>query len=113
VRPVTVSITGNGLTQNSAPVPLDYMPDPFNVGLFFVTSGSTTAFTVQYSGDDPWATYATDYNTNGIWFNHPFLAALTSNLSGNIAFAVRAVRLQANNAGVDTGTLKIVQSSGP
>jgi hypothetical protein len=105
-----VSITGNGVTQNSVPVPLDYLVDPFNVGLFFTTNGNTTGFTVQYSGDDPWGTYATDYNTNGIWFNHPFLAALTANLSGNIAFAVRAVRLQANSSGVDVGTLKIIQS---
>lgn len=110
MRPVVVTVTGNGVTRNSAPVVLDYHLDPFNVGLFFTTNGATTGFKVQFSGDDPWATYATDYNTNAVWQDHPFMTAMTANSSGNVAFAVRAVRLQANASGTDTGTLTVVQS---
>lgn len=110
MRPVVVAVTGNGGTRNSAPVVLDYKLTPFNVGLFFATTGATTAFKVQFSGDDPWATYATNYNTDAVWQDHPFMTAMTATSSGNVAFAVRAVRLQANASGTDTGTFTVVQS---
>lgn len=110
MRPVTVSITGNGAQQNSAPIPVDYLIDPMNLGLFFKTNGSTTVCKVQYSLDDPFAVYATDYNTNGIWFDHATMVNMTANANGTILTPVRAVRLQASSAGVDICSLTVVQS---
>jgi len=113
MRPVIVSLTGSGSgTTDSTPVVMDWRIDPFNVSLFFVDGGSTTGFTVQYTGDDPTSyASATSYNTSATWFNHAFMAAMTSNLSGNIAFPVRAIRLQANGSGTDVGTLTIIQGA--
>lgn len=114
MRPVTVSITGNGATQNSAPVVVDQYIAPLQLGLAFKTTGVATTFKVQYSLDDPFAVYATDYNTNGTWFDLTGMNAMTTNTSGKIddttVGPVRAVRLQGNNAGTETGTLTVVQS---
>lgn len=112
MRPVTLTLTGTGSTLNSAPVVMDYRADPTSISLFFTTSGSTTGFTVQYSGNDPTSyTSASDYNTNAAWFTHAFMTGLTSALSGNIAYPVRAIRLQANASGTDVGTLTIIQGA--
>lgn len=113
MRPKTISLTGSGTTTtNSAIVPLNHRVTPFNVGLGFDTDGSTTGFTVQYSFDNPEGDYATDYGTNAKWFDHPDLAAMTADAEGNIAFPVRAVRLQADSNGTDTGELTIIQAWG-
>jgi hypothetical protein len=112
MRPVTLTLVGNGVgTSVSAPCPMDYHLNPFQVGMLFEDSGTTTAFTVQHTMDDP-ADYAdaTAYNANAHWVNHPFMAAMTAQTDGNYAFPVRAIRLSANGAGADTGTLKIMQA---
>jgi hypothetical protein len=103
-------IAGTAAFAYSEPCPVDYHPAPINIGLFFSTNGSTTAFKVQYSGDDPWDYADADtFNANGTWFDHASLTALTAKASGSIVTPVRAVRLQSNQAGTDTGTLKIVE----
>ncbi len=112
MRPVTLTVTGNGAsTLNSTPCPVDWRQDPANISLFFTDSGSTTGFTVQYTGDAP-GDYATAalYNSTATWFSHAFMAAMTANTTGNFAFPVRAIRLQADASGTDVGTLKIIQS---
>lgn len=112
MRPVVVTVTGTGSTLNSSPVVMDWRAAPTSISLALVTSGSTTGFTVQYTLDNPNSfASATTYNSGATWFNHAFMAALTANLSGNIAFPVRAIRLQANTAGTDTGTLTIIQGA--
>lgn len=112
MRPVVLTVTGTGSTLNSSPVPMDWKGNPFSVGLGLDTSGSTTGFTVQYSFEDPNAyASATTYNSTAKWFSHPFMTTLTADTEGNIAFPVRAVRLQANTAGTDTATLTIIQGS--
>lgn len=103
-------IAGTAATANSEPCPMDYHPAPVNIALFFTTNGNTTAFKVQYSGDDPWSYADADtYNALGTWFDHASLTAMTAKASGSILTPVRAVRLQSNQAGTDTGTLKIVE----
>lgn len=110
MRPITISLTGNGATaQTSAPVPLDWRGFRSGVTLALDTNGSTTAFTVEYSVDDPEGDYTTDYNTDGKWFTHPDFNAVTADTIGNIAFPVRAVRLRASASGTDVGTLTIIQ----
>lgn len=111
MRPVSISQTGSGAgITNSSPVVMDYRISPFTVGIAFTTTGATTVFKVQYSLDDPQATYATSYNVNGNWFDHASLVTMTAAASGSQSFPVRAIRLQASAVGTDTGTLKIVQS---
>lgn len=112
MRPVTVTVTGTGSTLNSVPVVMNWRGNPFSVSLGFDTNGSTTGYTVQYTMENPNSyTSATLYNANAKWFDHAFMAAMTADASGNVAFPVRAIRLQANTAGTDTATLTIIQGN--
>lgn len=109
-QPKTISLTGDGTgATNSDPYPINWRSPTFGIGLFFDTDGSTTGFTVQYTGDDPQASYSTDFNTDAKWFDHPDMAAMTADDDGNIEFPVRAIRLRADANGTDTGELTIVE----
>ncbi len=103
MRPVQQTMAATGAT---APVVLDYIQAPFAVGLFldFDKDTSSGTVTVEYSFDDPWAVYATDYGTNATWFADPNLTNKTASADGNIAFPVRAVRANCSIFG-DTGTI--------
>lgn len=104
---------GTGALLYSDPCPMDFRLNPFSVGLGFDDSGTTTAFTVQHSFNDPWdPAYADvdEYNAEAKWFDHPSMAAMVADEDGNYASPVRAIRLKSNQAGTDTGTLMIVQS---
>lgn len=112
MRPVVVSLTGSGSgTTNSTPIPMNWRGSPFNVGLAFTTDGSTTGFTVQasYDNQNDYASAAT-YNSTATWFDIPGLNNLKADTDGSLNNPVRAVRLQANATGTDTGTLTIIQS---
>jgi hypothetical protein len=94
----TVSQTGTGST--SALV-MNTEITPFNVGFGVILTG-VVDYTVQHTFDDP----ATGFTT---WFDHPTVAAQTSNQDGNYAFPVTGVRLSVNSGG-GTATLKLVQA---
>lgn len=111
MRPVVITLTGTGSTLNSTPIPVSWRANPTSISLFFDTNGNTTGFTVQYTGEAPENyTTAALYNSGAKWFNHAFMAAMTADLSGNIAYPVRAIRLQADTNGTDTATLTIIQA---
>ena len=74
---------------------------PFNVGFGVILTG-VVDYTVQHTFDDP----ATGFTT---WFDHPTVAAQTSNQDGNYAFPVTGVRLTVNSGG-GTATLKLIQA---
>lgn len=119
MRAVTVSAPGTTPgTGPSPPVILDQMLTPQDVGLIvkFGTAVATTK--VQWSLDDPFAVYATDYNTNATWVDDKNLTALTSVTAGvpvcaaGFPIPVRAVRI--NNTAWTSGTvtLTVVQVGG-
>lgn len=110
MRPVNINITSAAPT---APVVLDYIASPFSVGLalnFTSGTGSGTV-TVQYSFDDPYAAYATDYGTNANWINLASMTAKAADADGNLTSPVRAVR--ANCTVYNSGVIKFtaIQSS--
>ena len=108
-RPNKITLTGSGSgTTNSSPLLLNWRARPFEVALAFDTGGSTTGFTVQMALNDPLVTAAASWT----WFNHTELAAMTADETGNLAFPVTAIRLQADANGTDTGTLFVIQSGG-
>jgi len=75
----------------------------------FGNTGGTPSYTVQYSPDDPFATYATDYNTNANWYNHPVLVTLAADGVDSMQVPARAVRLSTGSAGTGgTATPRLV-----
>lgn len=110
MRPVQINITSAAVT---APVVLDYLANPFSVGLSlnFTTGNGNGTVTVQYSFDDPYAAYATDYGTNANWISLASLTAKTSDADGTLSSPVRAVR--ANCTVYNSGSIKFttIQSS--
>lgn len=110
MRPVNINITS---ATPTAPVVLDYLANPFSVGLALnFTSGSGNGtVSAQYSFDDPYAVYATDYGTNGNWITLASLTSKTGDADGSLTTPVRAVR--ANCSVYNSGTIKftVLQSS--
>lgn len=93
MRPVTQAQTGTG---NTTAILLDNYIAPFSVGFGVVVSGTVT-YTVQHTFD----------GTN--WYNHPTVAAQTTNQDGNYAFPVTGIRLNVS-AGGGTATLTAIQA---
>lgn len=85
---VTVGTGTNASTQWWTP---DIYADPFNIGLFAEITATLNA-TVQYTPEDP------NVPSTVVAFNHPTMAAITSNTDGNIAFPVSGVRAIVNSA---------------
>jgi hypothetical protein len=108
MRPII--LTAPASTGASQPAVVDYLQAPVTIGLMieFPNSASATC-AVQYTYDDPFATYATNWATNANWQTHPILTGITSNSDGYIATPVRGIRL--NNTAWASGnpTLTIVQ----
>lgn len=115
----SVKVTGPAATGVSTPVILDQHLTPQEVGVAVLFSaGASATAKVQWSLDDPFATYATDYNTNAIWFDDKNLVALVANTAGTLVNAagnhqpVRAVRLNNTVYSSGTTTLTVVQCGG-
>lgn len=100
-NPVIVSQTGVGRSTVVAP---DWRVNPFAVSIYVVVNGTVT-YTVQDTPDD----FPNVVPTN--WFNHPTLAALTANGSGNYAFPTRGISVNVT-AGTGTATLYVIQGVG-
>lgn len=102
MRPVTLTVTGVG---TSAPVPMDFRAQNFNIGFGCEITGTAT-YGVQHTFDDIYNPAITP-----VWFNHAFVNGVTTNMDGNYAFPIRAMRL---NVSASTGsvTINILSSSG-
>ena len=115
MRPIylTASTTDGGLTAAAI---LDQYLDPTDVALAVELHGNTgggASYSVQYSMDDPYGTYTTDYNTNAVWFNHPSLVTLSTDGVSSMNIPARAVRLVTTThgtGGTATPTLTVVQA---
>lgn len=115
----SASVNAPGATGASAAIILDQHLTPQTVGLMVsLSAGASLTTKVQWSLSDPFATYATDYKTDGIWFDDKNLTGVTANEAGipvcadGFPIPVRAVRL--NNTGWVSGvaTLTAVQCGG-
>lgn len=107
----SVIVLGPAAIGVSTPVVLDQYLNPQEAGLAVqFPAGAAATCKVQYSLDDPFATYATDYNTNAVWYDHATITAKTANFSANLGVIARAVRL--NNTAWTSGqpTLTVVQT---
>jgi hypothetical protein len=96
MRPKKITVTGTG---QSAWIPVDYKQDPCNIGLAGTVSATAT-YGVEHTFDDIYDTAVTPI----AFPNATIPAGTTANKDGNIAFPVRAVRL---NVAASTGSVSL------
>ncbi len=91
----------------------DVMLTPFNIGIGCVCNSTSaiTAYNVEHSFD--YTGSSVFISSNATWFLNSTISAASSNLSGNYAFPVSAVRLNVT-AGSSTGTISFtaIQAGG-
>lgn len=115
MRPVYLTANANS-GGVSPPCVLDQYLTPTDALLAVELGGNTgggASYTVQYSPDDPWAAYVTDYNTNANWYNHPTLVTLSADAVDNIIVPARAVRIKTvtpGTGGTVTPRLVVIQA---
>lgn len=107
----SVVVNGPAGTGVSAPVVLDQYLNPQEAGLAVeFSAGASATAKVQYSLDDPFASYATDYNTNAVWYDHATITGKTANFTANLGVVARAVRLNNTVWASGTVSLTVVQT---
>lgn len=102
MRRVVQSVTG---VANGNTIPVNNESISFGIGFGVVVSGTIT-YTVQHTFDDIYNPAVTP-----TWFNHAFVNGQTSNVDGNYAFPVAAVRL-ISTAGTGTATITLLFNGG-
>jgi len=82
----------------------DLMLTPFNIGIGCVCNSTSaiTAYNVEHSFDAGGS--SAFISSNATWFQNSTISAASSNLTGNYAFPVSAIRLNVT-AGSSTGTV--------
>lgn len=87
-------------------IPLDTNLNPFNVGFGVVKTGNgDLTYTVQHTFSD------INTDTSAQAFDHSQVSGRTSNIDGNYAFAVAAVRLNVTaTSGTATAIMRVIQS---
>lgn len=88
----------------SLPIPVNHSSQNFQISLGCdLIVGGTLTYSVQYTFDD---IGAAGYNpATGNWQDHPTLSAKTTSNASNLAFPVRAVRL--NVTAYTSGTVRL------
>ena len=87
LRQISNAANTAAVTSSTPWIPLNHMQTPFNVG-FGVRVGGTLTYSVQHTFSDIQA------GVSAIAYTHADVSLKTTNLDGNYAFAVRAIRLQ-------------------
>jgi FlaG/FlaF family flagellin (archaellin) len=114
MRPVYIT---NDAVEISSPVVLDIYVNPQHVSVTVTVSGTNTS-KVQYSFDDPFATYTTDYNADGTWIDSaaPLASITTGTVSSFLVNSstgtgpVRAVRLNTGTFTSGSAKMTVIQS---
>lgn len=84
MKPITISLTGVG---TSSPIVVNTNVTPVNLGFVAVVTGTVSAFTIQYSMDNP-------FSSTGLvnWFATSISGA-SATANGNILYPVTALRI--------------------
>jgi len=94
MRPKTITVTGDALTDEYSPViPVDWRKPDFKLSIGVVLIGAAAGtYTVQHTFDD---ITADDFDaTTASWFEHPSLVSLNASQDGHYAYPPRAIRLK-------------------
>jgi len=104
MMPIQMRVTGTG---NSTAIIPDFMQNPFNVSIGCVAGTASVTFDVQHCFDYTTVFSPTWNGSSSVtWFNNSGITAATTNVSGNYAFPVAAIRLHVGTA-VATSTVDI------
>ena len=100
MRPIYISAAAT-VTTSSAPVVLDHYQSPSNIMIAVELGGNTTgaSYSVQYSPDDPNASYVTNYQTNANWYNHPTLVNLVADGVDQLSVPAQGLKIVTNTVG--------------
>lgn len=101
MRPQVTTLSS---VATSAPIPMDTLQVPFNVGFAVVLTGTAT-YTVEHTFDDILG------GVTPTWFPNSVVAAQTTSKDGNYAFPVRAIRLNVTAWTSGNVTLTIAQGN--
>lgn len=103
MRPVHQVITASG---NAQPIPLDRYVNGYAIAVTR-SSAMKVNYTVQYSLDDPFATYTTSFAASANWFNmdDPVMVNQSANRASNFAFPPTAVRVVTTIFSAGSGAL--------
>jgi hypothetical protein len=101
-----LTVTGLSSTAGFPIAFPDIMQTPFNVSLGCVVNSTSaiTAYNVEHSFD--YTGSSAFISSNATWFLNSTISAASSNLTGNYAFPVSAIRLNVT-AGSSQGTLTV------
>jgi len=109
MRPVVVTVSS---ATTSNPIPVDWRGSPFSLAIGVDLNPGVLTYTVEHTFDDPIGfTSAADYNSNATWRATTGLSALTATDEGNIAFPIRAVRLNVTAFTSGSAEMTIIQSN--
>ncbi len=101
----TVAATAGGISYSPVYRPNAHI-SPFNVG-FGVVYTTTAKYTIQHTFDDLVQTTA----DSATWFNHPFVADVSSqNSDGNYAYPVAGIRLRVCAANTGSARVNFIQA---
>lgn len=102
----SITVTGLsstfGLGSSIAYYP-DIMQNPFNIGIGCTVNSTAITYNVEHSFDCGSSAFI---SSNATWFQNSTISAVSSNLTGNYAFPVSAIRPNVT-AGSSTGTLTL------
>jgi hypothetical protein len=84
----------------------DIMQTPFNIGIGCVINSTSaiTSYNIEHSFD--YTGSSVFISSNATWFQNSTISAASSNVTGNYAFPVTAIRPNVT-AGSSTGTLTV------
>ena len=100
------TLTGLSSTNGFPTLFPDVLMNPFNVGISCVCNSTSaiTAYNVEHTFD--YTGSSAFVSSNATWFQNSTISAASSNLTGNYAFPVSAIRLNVT-AGASQGTIMV------
>src|SRR4051812_30705071 len=108
----TTTVTGLSSSATNPPIYVpNIMANPFAIGVGCVVNSTSITYSVEHTFDYTGSSFF--ISSNATWFQNSTIAAASSNLTGNYAFPVSAIRANVT-AGSSIGTLTVtlIQAGG-
>lgn len=103
-RPIRKSVSSQ---TASAPIPLNWHNNPFEVSFAVDLGGGTMTYTVQHTYDD---VFALDFDPDTATWYSSAVAGATTNDEGNYVVPITAIRLNVTAHTSGTATITVIQA---